>query len=44
MSYIIVPATEVPGITGEFHVSLYHNLLMREMETKRVYKNASEAK
>jgi len=44
MTYIMIPATEVPGQVGDFHISLYHNLLMREMETKRVYKNPSEKK
>ena len=41
-SYIAVPATECPGQGGKFFISLYHNLLMREFEAKRVFKNASE--
>ena len=41
-TYIIVPATEMPEMEGEVYISLYFNLLMREMDMKRVWKDKAE--
>lgn len=36
-SYVIIPSTEMKGITGEVFVSLYFNQFARDVEVKRVF-------
>lgn len=41
-TYVIVPSTEMPEQEGEVYISLYYDLLMREMDMKRVWKDKAE--
>ena len=36
-TYVVVPTTELPGKTGEFHLSVYVDQDLRDVEIKRVY-------
>jgi hypothetical protein len=36
-SYVIVASTEMNGVEGKFHLSLYFNQLLRDVEVKRVF-------
>jgi len=36
-TYIIIPSNELPGVTGQFFLSLYINKPYRELELKRVF-------
>jgi len=36
-TYIIVPSNELPGVTGQFYLSIYVNKPYRELEVKRVF-------
>jgi hypothetical protein len=36
-TYVIVPSTELEGMTGEVYMSIYFNLAMRDVECKRVF-------
>lgn len=41
-TYVIVPSTEMPGITGEVFISIYINQFARDVEIKRIFHPADK--
>jgi hypothetical protein len=37
MNYIIIPATESPGLLGDFYLSIYAECELRDIQCKRVH-------